>query len=184
MASVRQRKWLFFSLFLGLASLFGFTYYTLISKANVSAYDAKTDKSFILRLLRENWYWLTTDTVTTYTDEELEQRYIKRSPVVGFPLEIGVCRDRGVPVGFVTYYKQSFYKGILYLLAVDTVSRGHGYGELLMEYALNNLRKQGCWVVQLITRTSNTNAQQLYNKTGFKEIWRDTGFVRYEKALS
>ncbi|HVX01318.1 MAG TPA: GNAT family N-acetyltransferase [Candidatus Babeliaceae bacterium] len=165
--------------------LLGLHYYFAQAFVQVKPYEQK-DKTFILSTLRQNWYWLTTDSLpaSDYTDLALEKRFIQNSPLEGKGLGIGVCRKAGIPVGFVTYYKQSLIRGKVHLLAVSDDYRGHGYGERLLKYALDRLGEQGCLIVDLITRTSNEKAQRLYQKAGFKSIWRDQGFIRYEKTLS
>ncbi len=38
---------------------------------------------------------------------------------------------------------------------------------------------QGINVIELITRTDNEKAQNLYKRLGFKESWRNDGFVQF-----
>ncbi len=58
--------------------------------------------------------------------------------------------------------------------------RGKGFAQKLMQYAIDDMRRLGAKKITLITRTSNTSAQKLYNRIGFKEIYRDEGYVYFE----
>ena len=55
-------------------------------------------------------------------------------------------------------------------IAVDPDYQGYGYGKHLMDFAINFGRERGATSVLLEVRASNTAAQQLYARLGFKRI--------------
>lgn len=81
---------------------------------------------------------------------------------------------------------------VLHLLAVCPDYRGKGVGRILVEKAVEQVRKSGKKAVRLDTLKSNLPAQRLYESTGFSfrgtrhaqaegTVWFD--FYYYEKVL-
>ncbi|WP_263707711.1 ribosomal protein S18-alanine N-acetyltransferase [Shouchella tritolerans] len=54
-------------------------------------------------------------------------------------------------------------------VAVSSDYRGHSYGESLMRYAMEWLKALGVVSLSLEVRVSNTSAQSLYQKLGFRK---------------
>jgi ribosomal protein S18 acetylase RimI-like enzyme len=50
----------------------------------------------------------------------------------------------------------------------------------LMQFALDDMKRLGAKKISLVTRTSNLSAQKLYNRMGFKETYRDEGYVYFD----
>lgn len=144
--------------------------------------------AFLQKVFKDNWYRLVSE------ESDFELNYM---------LEHGVShKDRFMPphtmklykdttgkyVGFVTYYHPYMYQqghALLLFLVVDKDERGKGYAKKLMEYALNDLKKQGCSSVELAVRIENKEAQKLYRSFGFYESpeKRDGGFMRMRRLL-
>lgn len=181
----RTYKKLFFITGL-LSILLGTTYYVFSTQTEgIYSYNPTKDRAFILDLFKNNWYWLVSEQSVDFSAEYmLDNQASSHPPKYTNDLTIKVYRVNNKPVGFVAYYKVSFYKATLLFIVVDEKQQTHGYGKKLLDYALNDLKQQGFFVVELITRTNNLKAQSLYKKFGFKEVWRNDGFVRFEKILT
>lgn len=62
-------------------------------------------------------------------------------------------------------------------VVVDESVRGHGVGEALNRYALEQARVQGAITVELTSRPSREAANRLYQRLGF--VSRDTNVYRF-----
>ena len=60
---------------------------------------------------------------------------------------------------------------------VDADYRRHGIGKLLMDYALAEAKKAGCYKIQLISDKTRTEAHKFYRALGYKAS--GYGFRRY-----
>ena len=173
---------------LGLVSLFVIptVYYKKVySCSGISEYDAKIDRKFILDLFQKNMYWLVAENVTDFSAEYvLDTKSRSKRPEDYGNLSIYVHRTSDCkPTGFVAFYKKSFFKGYVLFLVVDEVYRGKGYAKKLLTFSLDKLKEMGCSYAELVTRTSNEKAQKLYKSVGMHEVWRDEGFVKFEKQI-
>lgn len=61
-------------------------------------------------------------------------------------------------------------EGHITTFAIHPKYRGRGFGKRLFQYALEYARSCGCRYILLEVRTSNTRAQTLYQKFGFRVI--------------
>lgn len=149
-------------------------------------YKPSRDRVALLKLFADNWYWLVPESSTFSAERFLTKSasYEETDPLDPDVSKIMVYCHNGQPIGFVAYDKQSFYKGRLRFIVLDEKYRGKGYSEKLMKYAMNDLKKMGSTVVDLITRTNNQSAQKLYKRLDFRSYWQDDGFIRFEKELS
>ena len=95
-------------------------------------------------------------------------------------LNIKVLRENDQFIGFVAYYMKNFFIGQLLFLAVKPEFRGKGYAQKLMQYAIEDLKKQGATMITLVTRTSNVAAQAVYKKAGFHVSHEEDGYVYFE----
>ena len=77
--------------------------------------------------------------------------------------------EDGKPVGVVTYYMMSQVLGRILFLIVDKDFRGKRYGEKLLNYAFDELKKRGATSVKLFVRSENASARKLYERVGFVE---------------
>ncbi|MBL3668514.1 GNAT family N-acetyltransferase [Streptomyces sp. M2CJ-2] len=50
---------------------------------------------------------------------------------------------------------------------VHSSERGHGLGQLMIEWAIEESRKQGCSLVQLTSDTARPDAHRFYERLGF-----------------
>jgi ribosomal protein S18 acetylase RimI-like enzyme len=157
-------------------------HYNMQVSEGVFPYCARYDKDFIIKTISDNWYWVVQDPKPILDPQYIERRFIKAGPK-GARLSIKVYRIGNKPVGFVTYYEESFYCCVINIIAVGNDFRGKGYGRRLLLAALEDLKQRGCVLARLLTRTNNTQAIALYQKNGFKEYWRAGEFVRFEKNL-
>lgn len=144
----------------------------------IQDYSEKRDKEMIVRAFQNDFYWLSANPdfdvihmLTTHSPN--------KEPEYQGALNIKVLVDHGKPAAFVTYYKRSFYEGLLLFLYVSNDFRGKGYGQKLVRYTIDELFDQGCTLVRLVTRTTNTWARAIYKKMGFQEFERTDGFVDY-----
>lgn len=146
----------------------------------VLLYNKERDSEFIRRLFKENWNWLIPEGQGFALDAFLDLRPTRPGKPVS---TIKVLYENNKPIGFTAYQKENFYTGEFRFLAVDTPYRGKGYSQKLMCHALQELRSQGLSRVELQTRLDNKPALALYEKLGFKELWRDAPYVRFERSL-
>jgi ribosomal protein S18 acetylase RimI-like enzyme len=63
-------------------------------------------------------------------------------------------------------------------VVVDESARGHGVGELLSSYAVDEARRRGAKNVALTSRPSREAANRLYRRLGFEE--RKTNVYRFQ----
>lgn len=68
-------------------------------------------------------------------------------------------------------------KALIEDVVVDESSRGKGYGEELMRYALEYAGSKGAGAVELTSRPSRVAANRLYRKLGF--VIRETNVYKY-----
>lgn len=161
----------------------GYWYYQTYQSEGIYAYNAATDRDFIIHIFREDWYWLISDfSSKTYSVEHMLDFKTSSYDDKG-NLIIKTYRVKGKPVGFVTYYLKELFEGRILFLAIDKKERSKGYARKLAKYAINDLKKRGANVVRLITRTDNVGAQKLYKSLGFKEVWNDGGYMKFEKEV-
>ena len=135
-----------------------------------------------MQLFKDNWYWLIASDeydVEYFLDTKSPNKY---QPEYSGTMHIKVMHAKdGKFVGFVAYFKKSFFKGDLRFVAVKKDFRGHGYGKQLAKYATDALFDMGVLRVKLVTRTNNYPAQKVYKTLGYTQTSRDGGFVDFEK---
>lgn len=180
-ASISTKLLLATLLFSGLgASLW---YYTSHHSQGIYAYEPTVDRAFIIDLFKNDWYWLISDySSKDYSVEHMLDNRASSKEHSG-DLIIKTYRVAGKPVGFMAYYPKELFEGYILFLAVDKKHRSKGYARKMLTYAINDFKKQGIRVVRLITRTDNLPGQKLYKNMGFKQIWTDGAYVKFEKVL-
>lgn len=160
--------------------LVAFLKYTLSSNnPSIVPFDKERDSAFVLDMFNKNWYWLIENPEFSGTFY-LDHMSPTRKPEDFGKENIRIMYVHGEPVGFVSYYKKSFYEGFLHFLLIDETYRGKGYAEKLMKYAIKELRAMNSQVIRLVTRVNNKPARKLYDKLGFKHYKTEEGFVYYE----
>jgi len=160
-----------------------YLYYVSQPPEQILDFDDARDTQDILNIFKRDWYWLiasddySPEFMLKYRAPTQDLHYLGR-------LNIKVLRSKkeGL-IGFVAYYMKTTIEGFLLFLAVNPPFRGKGYSERLMNYTLNKLRRLGAKTVNLVTRTDNIYAQNLYNRLNFTETSRDNGFVYFSKQL-
>lgn len=65
-------------------------------------------------------------------------------------------------------------------MGIRSSYRGQGIGQRLLQQALDHAKLIGLEKVELTVYTSNTGAQALYKKLGFKEV----GFIKHYRKLN
>ncbi len=176
---------------LSLCAIAGGLFYKNYTHAQVDTdiypYDAARDEADVHQLIKDNWYWLIA-TPDYYFKDKIDFILHNMAPSMYEPryfgkLHIKVMRKEGSLIGFVAYYKKSFYVGQVLFLCVDEKYRGKRYAETLLNTALEALKNEGCQIARLPTRATNFKAQAVYTRNGFTEYDRDEGYVYYEKKL-
>lgn len=162
-------------------------YYTIrknASELTLYTFDEQRDTEFILDIFKNDWYWLVSEYSTDFSPEYmLANRASSRAPQHKGNLAIKTLYKKTEPLGFVAFYKKSFYKGLLLFLAVRQKHRGKGYAYYMLKDAIKEMKAMGLSVVRLVTRTNNESSQKLYTRFGFKEVEREDGFVYFEYKL-
>lgn len=144
-------------------------------RGSIRSYATSQDEAFIKNEFKENWYTLIA-TPKYDIDFMLQKKAPNdREPQFFGKMAIKMLYEENRPIGFITYFMQTSYQGDILFLVIDKNHRGKRYGEKLLNYAFNELRKQGAKTVKIFTRTENTSAQKLYTRIGFVETHRYTG---------
>lgn len=68
-------------------------------------------------------------------------------------------------------------------LAVSPGLKGRGYGSMILERMIEDVKKKGCRTVTLEVRASNKTAINLYHKFNFKEMAVRKKYYQDEDAL-
>lgn len=165
---------------LSITALSGF-YYLKQNAITIYTFDEKRDTNFILDIFKHDWDWLVSEYSTDFSAEYmLKNKASSKNPQHLGNLTIKVLYQGTEPTGFVAYYKKKFYEGYILFLAINRNFRSKGYGLTLLKHAMNELVKQGCTKIELVTRVSNKPARALYTRAGFKEKKQYDGFVYFE----
>lgn len=146
-------------------------------------FDDARDTQDILKIFDRDRYWLLSS-----EDYSPEFMLKKRSPSQEMQymgrLKIKVYREQNQLVGFTAYYMKTPELGCLLFLAINPEFRGKekGYGEKLMRYALDQMKKMGATHVQLYVRIDNERAQKLYKRIGYYETSRTAAglYLQYD----
>jgi len=105
------------------------------SQLTIMDFDQARDTQFILDIFKSNWYWLVSEYSKNFSPEYmLSHRASSKNPEHIGNLTIKVGYQGQEPVGFVAYYKKSFYEGFLLFLATKGEFRSKGYGYQLLKY--------------------------------------------------
>lgn len=110
----------------------------------------------------------------------------------GAHADVWVCVAGGrVVADAVVLYRRGAHSARLYSIVVAREARGTGIASALMDTAEAAARKRGCERMSLEVRTDNRSARALYEKRGYREIRRISGFyddgrdaLRLERELA
>lgn len=160
-----------------IAALYAYTLYT--PQGPIYDFEYQRDAHDIITNFNEDIHWLTESKV--YTPEYM----IKYKSPTFNPMDVGkltikLLRLDDNYIGFTAYYMKTPTIGHILFLHVNKDYRGKRYAQQLLEYGIQQLKKQGAVKVILDTRVNNYPGQKLYVRTGFKEIGRDDTFINYE----
>lgn len=175
-----SKKILLGFLFLGIALTGGVFYYrtAIMTQGPIYEFDDERDTQSILDIFKKDYYWLVEGEYNPAA--MLKYRAPSGSPLKKGQMHIKVLRENNEFVGFIAYYKKVGNDWQFNFIAVDEKFRGKGFAQQLMQYAIDDMKRLGAKKIKLVTRTSNTSAQKLYNRVGFKETYRDEGYVYFE----
>lgn len=161
-----------------------FSAYKFQSDLQIMPFNKERDTAWMLKLFYDNKYWLYEGPESEFRPEyTLEHQSSSRKAEDDHNLTIKTLYLKKTPVGFVAYHKLSFYVGKILYLVVKHEFRGQKYGYLLLQYAVDDLKRDGVKKIQLITRTTNSSSQNLYTKFGFHQIDTEDGIVTFEYDL-
>ncbi len=178
-----QKKWLAIGLVGSLIA--AGAWYVTSERGPFYTFNDAYDMQDVLTIFDKNWYWLLAgpDSSPSFM---MSHRAPSPDPAYIGKLQTKVLREdgrRGPLIGFTSYYLMTPTIGRVLFVAVDEAFRNKGYGEKLLRYATDDLRKQGMQKARLSTRVQNISAQNLYKKFGFKEIHRDSAYIDYDYEL-
>ena len=147
----------------------------------IEAFQDKRDMKDTMNLMEANRYWLNQNpnvasNFATRSPNDTDSQYFGA-------MNIKLLRKNGKLAGLVTYYPRSTYEGHILFLAIDEKFRRFGYAQMLMQHALDELKKMGLLYAHLAVREQNLKAQSLYKKLGFQEAARDHTFIFLKKKL-
>lgn len=140
--------------------------------AFIRDYDPDKDFVALVNLINANMFWLS-ENPDFSAEKFLSMRAPNWDPSRKGQTTISVLEAGGSTAGFVSFHKKGPTHGYIWLLAVDQNFRRRGFGEMLLNHALNQLKKQGAQYVTLTTRMAKTPAISLYQKAGFVEQGRE-----------
>lgn len=173
-------RW-FFGIIAALLIASGTIFYNLylIERHGIYDFDDQRDTAFILNFFNNDWYWLVAGKrdVDFFPEYFLKHRASSTSLMHKGNETIKVMFEHNKPVGFVSYYPLKFYEGRIHFLAIDKQYRSKGYGLAMINYAIDQLCKQGFQKISIITRRVNQPALKVYKRAGFKESHEINGFV-------
>lgn len=78
-----------------------------------------------------------------------------------------VIEDNGVLIGFVIY-SVIYERAEIIDIIIDPTNRLKGYGIFLLNYVIDEIKRQNCENITLEVNSSNEGAINLYKKLGFK----------------
>lgn len=172
----RWARWL--GVFLIVSGLVVYVYQSRVTY-QIKQFEYLRDASLISKSFDKDHHWLTDNPKFDVSRVAKDLNPSQYSTFNKGKLKIKVLYDHGKPAGYTAYFKESFSKGKILFLWIDPEYRGKGYGNLLLQYAIDQLFNQGCSNITLITRVSNTWAQKVYTAAGMKEISRDPVYVSF-----
>ena len=90
----------------------------------------------------------------------------------------------GVIHGYVTFGPTPLTEGVydLYWIAVDPAQQGHGYGQTLLRFVENEVkrRKGRMLLIETSSKGSYASTMRFYERAGYAEISRIKDFYRIE----
>ena len=163
-------------------------YYFRAPTAGIYSFNDSRDSEFLHRVFQKNWYWLVCDKKHVYNgpyvDYFIENKTTRSNPHQYGKNKMKVYFVDGKPAGFTSFFKKNSCVGKFLFLAVLEEFRGKGVGRKLLNYATDELFKDGCFKVELIVRNENESAIKLYESEGFEKYEEDdmaSSFRKFRK---
>lgn len=166
------------TILVGLISLW--RYVSLVERGPIYTFQDDRDLNEALDLFKEDAYLL-------YSSPDYSAMFAlkTRSPNKDVAylgkMHIKVMRVDGKLVGLVTYYmmRDGVTAHILFL-CVHKDYRRKGYGRMLMNHAIEQIKLLGAKRIKILTRIENIKAQSLYRSLGFQDDYIDPrGFIYF-----
>lgn len=152
----------------------------------IADFNYQRDSAYINAIFEsdDNWHWLVEGTRDQFSpDQMMKTLSSTRSPNAEHNLIIKMLYVAGKPAGFLAYFMRNFFTGEIRFVYVDPAYRGAGYGVQLVNYAVDQLKREGAAKIVLVTRTTNLPALRIYEKAGFSAEPSREGFVYLAKRL-
>lgn len=144
----------------------------------IKDFEYNRDASHILELFEKHWYWLV-EGDNFEPDAMLKYQAPNGNPQRANQMHIKTLYDNNNFVGFTSYYPKSNNVWWYNFVAIKEDQRAKGHASRLVHYAIDDMKSLGAKVITLVTRTSNIGAQKVYKRAGFKETYRNDGFVYF-----
>ena len=179
--NMRKNRLLFLLSALALAG--GITWFSLHQTAQgpqIIEFDISRDGNEIIAIFDREWYWLLPGDRDSYSPETmLAYRAPHGDPLYAGRMKIKVLREKDQFIGFIAWYLKKPMEGFLNFVVVNPEFRGKRYAEKLVQYALDEMKKEGVQKISLVTRPSNQRARAVYNRMGFAQTGIDNDFVYF-----
>lgn len=145
--------------------------------------NTDAEKDFIRQQFKDNWIHLITS-----PDYDIEYFLNERGiypfqPEYKGKMQIKILYKERNPVGFCAYYMRTPTEGAVLFINVDKDQRGKRYGEELVRYATQDLKRLGAHFIRFSTRDTNTSAQKLYDRLGYERVPAGSKHVGYRLSL-
>lgn len=181
--NVRLVKWLI-AAFAGLLILGGGYWYFVGRNNAVQDYLPARDRSALEAIFEQNYYWMINIPYKEALEDfghDLDGVEHKNGGDKTSTYHWLVYRENGVVKGFATYFFKPGDIGKILFLAVDEKFRGAGCAKRLMQRTIERLEQGGAKVIEIVVRTENYRAQNLYRKLGFVTAGVEEEFVHMER---
>lgn len=153
----------------------------------IRAYDPEKNKEYLKKLFQDNWA-----TLIGYHSQFSVDYFLTNLAPTNDPRDFGLEQIflyyyNREPIGFISLYKifsaGEAYTGRIHFLCIEEKYRNQHFGEKLIAYGLEQLKKQGIKFVYLKSFAENLWGISLYKRMGFKEILKNENILTFGKCL-
>ncbi len=153
------------------------------TKDGLYLYDAKMDRSFMLKQFAQDRFWLVADESYMYDPVDTLDTGIHM--FVKKPVTFYVYYKDNKPVGFISYYYYEYpFFGKIQFVDVDEKYQRQGIAKKMIVSVLERMKKEGVRSVEIVTRLINTPALTLYEKLGFKPLHDEGKYIHLEYSFA
>jgi ribosomal protein S18 acetylase RimI-like enzyme len=160
---------------------------TLNSTISIADFNYENDSATVTDLIKNNWDFLAPLVIPEYSQKLIDLTLKQQLSGSYYPtkITIKVLKKYNQVIGFITFLITDDKKSYIELLAITPSERGHGYGTMLIKYAINKLKDQYAQFIDVFAYYKNTIAQNLYLGLGFKiiELTNEGQLVHLRKEL-